>query len=192
MRAALTFDDGPSEWTGRILDLLNGAGAAATFFVVGQRVDTERGRMLVRRMHYEGHEVGNHTYSHTRVTAMLSDDLRSSLLATSDAITHAGAPKPTLWRAPHFDTDQRTTAIARDLGMRHVACQIDPGDWADSDPEAIYNRVARLLSNKAIIDLHDGIPPDGGTGTDSRQPTVDAVQMLLDEPGVEFVTVSAL
>lgn len=191
MKVALTFDDGPSEWTGPILDLLKQAGAKATFFVVGQRVDSERGRRLTLRMHLEGHEVGNHTYSHDRVTEMLSEDFRQSLLATSEAVAFAGAPKPRLWRAPHFDTDERTIAIAQNLGLRHVGAHVDPGDWAELDADAIFERSATRLKDGAIVDLHDGIPPNGGTGTSTRQPTVDAVARLLDAEA-RFVTVSGL
>jgi hypothetical protein len=76
--------------------------------------------------------------------------------------------------------------------MRHVGCDIITGDWNSSDPQLIAMAALSSLRDGSIVLLHDGIPPDGGSGTDSRQPTVDAVALLLETPGVTWCSVGEL
>lgn len=188
MRVALTFDDGPSEWTDPILDLLAKHQAKATFFVVGQAI-FERGASVMRAG-YDGHEIGNHTYEHHRLTQLTDSQVRISLKATSGAIAMVTGRRPTLFRAPHFDVDDRVRAIGRELGLQHVGCDIDTGDWNATEDEIVAR--ARTTRDGMIVDLHDGLPVDGGTGLPHRQNTVRAVARLLPTPDVEFVTVSQL
>ena len=78
------------------------------------------------------------------------------------------------------------------MGMTHVGCTVNTGDWNEPRAERIAQLVTSTLSDGAIIDLHDGLPPDGGTGTKDRQPTVDATGLILPTAGVEWVTVGDL
>ncbi len=194
MRCCLTFDDGPDpRWTGSILDALHAHNAHATFFVCGWAI-TSTTETLLRRMIHGGHEIGNHTYHHpARLTDLTDQEIAWELATTTALIADACAAEPDFWRAPHFDHDQRTDELAATLGMQHVGCTIDPGDWGEPSPARIATRVLDRLEDGAIVDLHDGIPPGGGNGTSSRQATVEAVRIILDAlPDVEFVTVSDL
>lgn len=188
MRVALTFDDGPSEWTPGLLDVLAEHQARATFFVLGFNI---RVGELVRQIRLGGHEVGVHGFTHTRLPVAVSP--RAELSITAELVERFTGEKPTWWRAPHLDTDDRSLRLALELGLEHVGADIDPADWVAPDPRVIADRVFTSISDGAIVLLHDGIPPDGGTGTTSRQPTVDAVRMILQGlPDTEFVTVSEL
>lgn len=190
MRAALTFDDGPSaRWTPLILDLLNSHAAKATFFVCGQHADHHP--EIVLRMHEEGHTVGNHTYTHPRLSTLDARQTHWELDEAQEAIGRICA-FPTLWRAPYGDCPDRAIRVGADLGLRHVGWTIDPGDWNQDDPARIADAVISGLFDGAIIDLHDGLPPNGGSGTRSRQPTVDALAVILSEPDVEWVAVEEL
>ncbi len=174
----LTFDDGPSEWTEQILDLLAERERTATFFVVGASV-AGRSKTL-KRMVADGHRVGNHTFTHRRLTEIPDGDLASEFRACSDVIRLACGETPTVWRAPMFSRNADIDKVAAALGMSHQGADLIPDDWRFSDPETIAERVLSKASPKAVVCLHDGIPPDGGNGTNSRQATADALRLILE------------
>ncbi len=176
-----TFDDGPSEWTPQILDLLAEHNRKATFFVVGSQIEGREGILL--RADFEGHAIGNHTWSHPRLTGpdVTRGKIWGELRKTSVAIEAVTGTWPRAWRAPFYATDQRVLAVARSLGLAsHIESDIIPDDWMLDDPEEIARRVLR--DGDGIVTLHDGIPPDGGSErcTASRQPTVDALRLILE------------
>lgn len=189
MRVALTFDDGPAEATGAVLDALAKRGAKATFFVCGWA--TVGKEALLTRMMAEGHQVGNHTWTHARVSRLTPREIEAELWSTSEAIRAAIGEWPTRWRAPHFDTSKTANEIGLNMGMKHTACTIDPGDWAEPDAARIAQRVLDRIEPGSIVDLHDGLPPDGVLGTKTRQPTVQALELIL-QLDAEFVTVAGL
>ena len=132
---ALTFDDGPdNEWTEQILDTLKALGVKATFFVVGQNV--ERYPDVVRRMVAEGHEVGNHTFTHPNMGEVGPRRVRLELNATERAIEAVTGRSTRLFRAPYnadAEPSNRAEAdplvMASDLGYFTVGELIDPQDW---------------------------------------------------------------
>lgn len=185
MTLLLTFDDGPSEWTPKILDLLAEHEVKATFFVVGSQIAGREG--ILRRAGYDRHAVGNHTWNHPRLTdpALTVNAVRRELRDTSARIAQVVGKTPPVWRAPYFGIDDRADVIGRDLGMTHIGADIVPDDWRLNDATIIAERVieaARTAGDNPVVCLHDGIPPDGGSThcTSSRQPTVDAVRIILE------------
>lgn len=189
MRIALTFDDGPSaEWTPAILDILAQHDAKVTFFVTGHAIS--HNPSLLERIGAAGHEVANHTYTHARLTDLDDIAVEHELAMTSELIFDTLGDYPAHWRAPHFATDQRINEIAAELGMTHVPCTIDPGDWLNT-PGRIAEIVLTRAHDRAIVDLHDGIPPDGGTGAPTRQATVEALPHILNLDA-EFLTIADL
>lgn len=191
MKIALTFDDGPSTWTGPILDLLAEHNAKATFFVCGHAV--ERQPHLLQRMLADGHEVGNHSFNHPRFTSLTTGEITGQLRRTQEIIFEHGGYTPIVWRAPYFDMNDHVIEWGEREHLRHVGATVDPADWM-SDAETIVRRVLSTgFRDSAIVDLHDGIPPDGGSGTSTRQPTVDAVaQILARNTHARFVTASQI
>ncbi len=189
--AALSFDDGPSQWTAPILDLLDEHDVHATFFVVGMRVAACDPKILVRMLDY-GHEIGNHTWNHPHLPALSDIEVRMELQSTGEAIAAMCQWYPPIWRAPYLDLTEREMRLAEQYGLTHVGCDVIPGDWALTDPQQIAQNVLSDLKDGDIVLLHDGIPPAGGSGTADRQPTVDAVALLLDTPNVSWCRVSDL
>jgi peptidoglycan/xylan/chitin deacetylase (PgdA/CDA1 family) len=175
---ALTFDDGPSTWTEQLLDVLRRHKARATFFVVGS---TAAGRPeLLQRMSAEGHEIGNHTWSHPSLTRDCDDEqVRDELERTNELIAATLGSRPRLYRAPHFDVDERVDAVASELGLRHVPADVNPPDW---HPSWAAKLTIAMVSNQtkpgSILCLHDGVPPRESEPA-SRQATVDAVTAVL-------------
>jgi peptidoglycan/xylan/chitin deacetylase (PgdA/CDA1 family) len=192
-RVALTFDDGPSEWTEPILDVLAANDARATFFVIGS-IASERVDVL-RRMVAEGHEVGNHTWSHPHLAIDCDEAcVRAELTRTNRELEDLLGSAPTRFRAPHYDVDARVAAIARSLGLEHTRGDVTPPDWyAGLTAPFIATQVLQQAWDGAVIGLHDGVPPSDRGGT--RQPTADAIAIIvprLRERRFQCMTASAL
>lgn len=189
--AFLTFDDGPSEWTSQILDLLEQHGVTAAFFVCGGSIIGYE--PVLRRMRDAGHLVGNHSYSHAKMTAIPLSRAFVELERTSRMIHQAIGEHASIWRPPFFATNPTLDELASNLGMRRIGSNIIPDDWQEEDPDVIYMKTLERWKPDGILTLHDGIPPGGGSPacTDSRRPTVQAVQLLIDE-GMSFAPILAL
>lgn len=186
---SLTFDDGPStRTTPELLDMLAEHGARATFFIVGSRIAGNED--LLQRMISEGHEIGNHTYSHVLTTRLTPAQLRADLLRGVAAIESASAVRPRLARPP-FGKDRRRFAIAAaDVGARTILWSADSGDADKDDQDArlVYSRVTTGAEPGGIVLLHDG-------GASRRESTLRACEEMLPvlgEQGFELVTVSEL
>ncbi len=195
-KIALTFDDGPDpQWTPKILDVLKAEHAPATFFAIGQQC--EKYGSLVRRIYREGHEFGNHTWTHPDISSISGQYFQVELNLTERYFASVLGVKPLLFRPPYSidqepDTsDQvRPLQIAQDLGYITVGDKIDPNDWHnDPRPTAaqITQSVLDQLDRGNIILLHDG----GG----NRGETVRALPMIIDQlraRGYQLVLVSDL
>ena len=185
----LTFDDGPSSVnTPEVLDLLAHHNARATFFVVGERIAGREA--LLRRMIAEGHEIGNHTYSHTLTFGLTPNALKHDLLRAADAIEAACSRRPVLARPPFGKDRRRFSSVAAECGARTVLWSIDSGDAAEVEPhpDAVYSAVADRAGPGAIILLHDG-------GESRRLPTLGGCERILaslTSRGLQFATVSEL
>ena len=191
---ALTFDDGPSLWTPPILDALGAAGARGTFFVLGLSIEGREATL--RRAVAEGHELGNHAYSHTDPATLDDDALRTELERTSEALALVVGRRPTLFRPPYAAYDRRVARVARTVGLTPTVLRsVDPADWRETDHDRIAAGVLAEVRPGSIVCLHDGLPPHTAAGTTDRGPTVAALPAILDglrERGLGAVTVSEL
>jgi peptidoglycan/xylan/chitin deacetylase (PgdA/CDA1 family) len=191
-KVALTFDDGPGDPTEALLDLLATHSARATFFVLGGAV---QGREeVVRRTVREGHELGNHTWSHTAAWRLSDDALRDELARSSALLRKTADVEPAFARPPYGRDYARFATIASGLGMRTALWSVDPHDWAEPPAEQIVTRVLRDLHPGAVVDLHDGWQRDGLERSVSP-PIVPAITELLPalaSRGYACVTLSEL
>ena len=194
---ALTFDDGPASWTGPILDHLARHGGHATFFVLGSEIDGAERRRTVVRLAEEGHEIGNHTFSHPADLAELEDaTILDELGRTTALVQEVAGVTPVHWRTPFLRSTPRLLAVARTLGLRHVGCSIMPGDWSLTGGET-FERVRGYLRHGAVVVLHDGRPRDepAHLSLPTRDETVRAVELTLEHMathGMRCVTVAEL
>lgn len=190
---ALTFDDGPSEWTEPLLDLLEQHGAVATFFVLGTSIAGREGTL--RRIVAAGHELGNHTQSHLDLAKVADDVLIDEIRAGALAIAAVVGHEPRLVRPPYRAVPRRVARLVGRMSLGPVVMSsVDPMDWNRQSAEPIVEHVLERLQPGAIVDLHDGIPPNNN-GVPTRQATVDAVARLLPvlrERGYRLVTISEL
>ncbi|MGI8750122.1 MAG: polysaccharide deacetylase family protein [Thermoleophilaceae bacterium] len=178
-RIALTLDDGPGGYTAAILRTLKRLRARATFFVIGSQV-AERAALLRRELR-QGSEIGNHTWSHTVQSP------RRQLRATSAVIRRATGFEPCLSRPPYGDARPSFVAAARRLGMSTVEWDVDPRDWTAPGATAIVKRVMAGAHPGAIVVMHDGGGPRGGTLT-----ALPRIIRGLRRRGYRLVTVSEL
>lgn len=188
---ALTFDDGPSEWTAPILDALVEGSARATFFVLGAKIAGRE--QILARAAAEEHELANHSWSHTDPAKLDDEELRAELLRTTAALVEATGVRPRLFRPPYAAADARVAAVARSAGLAPTVLRsVDPADWRAADHEQIVRAVVDRVKPGAIVCLHDGWPGDR-RGT--RAATLAAVEQLVGELpalGYRLVTVSEL
>ena len=176
---ALTFDDGPKEGTtDRLLDGLRERGAAATFFLVGDQAVLYPD--LVRRMKEEGHQVGNHTWSHRR---LVGDPLQMQAeINKMDQLLREILGEGEYWLRPPYGLIDETAA--KQVTVPMVKWSVDPRDWESRSREKITAAILGSVSPNSIVLLHDIYD----ASVDAALEVVDRLQ----EQGYWFVTVEEL
>ncbi|MEO3808883.1 polysaccharide deacetylase family protein [Sphaerisporangium sp. B11E5] len=150
---ALTFDDGPGRYTGKLLETLRENKTTVTFFLMGEHVDKYRG--TARAIARAGHEIGNHTYAHPHLTSLYDGLIRDELVRAQDSIERATGKRPTLMRPPYGDTDDRVSGIAAELGLAQILWNRTSRDWELRDSKAITKRVLKDAARNRIVLMHD-------------------------------------
>jgi peptidoglycan/xylan/chitin deacetylase (PgdA/CDA1 family) len=176
---ALTFDDGPSEYTPDFLRVLREKGVPGTFFEIGQEMPGRED--VMRQILAEGDEIGDHTMNHVEFPGY---DQIAGAAARITAYTHF---KPCLFRPPGGGVNSSVIATAGSLGMRTINWDVDPQDWSLPGTGAIYSNVVSHAQNGSIILMHDGGGP--------RSETLAALPQVIDAlraRGFGFATVSGL
>lgn len=186
---ALTFDDGPSESTPELLDVLDAHGARATFFVCGANVN--RLPALVRDTAVRGHEIGNHSDTHPLLCAVTPAGVRNEIARAQEKIIAATGVTPRWFRAPYGVRWFGVGAAQRQMSLTGAMWTVLARDWT-LPAAAIAARVETGAGPGAIVCLHDGraLRPQ----PDVRQ-TIDGVRALLPrltDQGYTFVTLTQL
>jgi peptidoglycan-N-acetylglucosamine deacetylase len=152
---ALTFDDGPSEYTPGFLSVLREKHVHGTFFEIGQEMAGRESTM--RQILSEGDEIGNHTMHHTEYPGYADIAPTTSLI---ESITHF---RPCLFRPPGGAVDSSVLAAAGEDGLRTITWDVDPADWSNPGSAAVYSRIVGAAQPGSIILMHDGGGDRGGT-----------------------------
>ena len=182
---ALTFDDGPSPYTGPIVRTLVRLRVPATFFVVGQQL-----RYFATGLHDElrhGFVVGDHTVNHALLPRLGRVAQLTQIALDARVLRADGVPPVRLFRPPYGAYDRVTLSILARLHMLMVMWSVDPGDWRRPGARAIVAAVLRSVKPGAIIILHDG----GGDRTQTVA-ALPAVVRGLRRRGYRLVTVAEL
>jgi cellulose synthase/poly-beta-1,6-N-acetylglucosamine synthase-like glycosyltransferase/peptidoglycan/xylan/chitin deacetylase (PgdA/CDA1 family)/spore germination protein YaaH len=203
-KIAITFDDGPDpQWTPKILEVLKEKGVKATFFLIG--VEAQKYAGLTKQIYNEGHEIGNHTFTHPDISNINKRYFEVELNLTERFFEGKLGVKPVLFRPPYSVDQEPDTAdqvrpleLAQQLGYITIGDKVDPNDWRDNPRRPADEIVADVLKNLPpcqpgnltcgnIILLHDG----GG----NRSETLKALPQIIDgirAKGYEIVPVSGL
>ena len=177
---ALTFDDGPrQETTSRLLDGLRERGASATFFLVGE--EAEANPELVERIKAEGHQIGNHTWSHVRLDNATPDTIWQEVGETDTLLKNLLGPG-SYWLRPPYGFI--TPGTEKEISVPMVKWSVDPRDWESRDTAKVVQAVLQNVKPNSIILLHDIYP----TSVDAALQIVDTLQ----KQGYCFVTVEEL
>jgi peptidoglycan-N-acetylglucosamine deacetylase len=192
---ALTYDDGPNpNWTPRLLDVLAEHKVHATFFMVGRFVKAERD--LARRVFEAGHLIGNHSWSHPKLSAASDAQVLEELTRTNDILAQIIGAPIRFFRPPFGARRPYVLKLARQLGLVPVTWNAMTSDW--SEPSA--DKIATNLMNKidrnqrhgyaSNIVLHDGNHRTQGA---DRGPSIAATDQLLEryDRTHTFVTLDA-
>ncbi|HLL23583.1 MAG TPA: polysaccharide deacetylase family protein [Kofleriaceae bacterium] len=181
-RVALTFDDGPDDYTERYLDLLDDLGVPATFFLCGN--NAERRPALVREYVRRGHQVANHGYDHKRFSSLSKRELATQLAKTEAALGGQLSGRPWV-RPPHGDLGPTSFVHLLAAGYTIALWSIDPQDYDDKDPTLLAERCSpKHVGPGDVILLHEG-----------QQWTLDALPRIvttLHAAGYECVTMHDL
>lgn len=191
---ALTFDDGPNpKFTPKILDILREKNAPAAFFMVGKHV--AKYPDIARRIHSEGHEIGNHTFSHRDLVPATRKTVMKEVIDADEVITKVVGIRTGLFRPPRgIYSNAVRKIIVEELGYSMVLWTVSAVDWSGLSPKRIVRRVHYYVRNGGIILFHDSgaiIRTEGA----NRGRTVEALPSVIDElrsRGFEIVPLSEL
>lgn len=188
--AALTFDDGPHpEYTPRLLDLLGRHGAKGTFFLLG-RAAVEHPD-IVRRIAEEGHTVANHSWDHPAFYYLSKRQRKEQIQRCEEVLKPYGRR---YLRPPYGSQNPGLRFEARRLGYKVVAWDVAPWDWLDRDAEMIAGHACENIHPGSILIFHDNLYTFPEPHYVTREPTLEAVETLLEKMGdiCEFVTIPEL
>lgn len=174
---ALTFDDGPSIYTEKILDVLNEYNAHATFFVIGSKVKYYSDTLL--KLLDSGNEIGNHTYNHKLVSKMSDEEFINQVNKTQEIIKEYTGFTPTLFRPSYGSINKKQKSL---IDLNTVLWTIDTLDWKYKNSKVIAKRVINKAKDGSIVLMHDIHKRD-----------IEALRIILEELNeYQFVTISDL
>ena len=181
---AMTFDDGPHATnTPKLLEMAAKRHIKLTFFVLGECV--EQNPTVLQREVAEGHEIGNHSWSHPNLAKLSDEAVHSQLQRTEDIIVKTAGVKPKLMRPPYGELTKRQRIwVNHDFGYKVILWAVDPLDWKRPGPSVVARRIIAGTRAGSIILSHDIHPP-----------TIEAMPRVFDAllaRGFKFVTVSEL
>jgi peptidoglycan/xylan/chitin deacetylase (PgdA/CDA1 family) len=180
---ALTFDaGGPSAPTARILDILAKHQVHSTFFITGDWANENPD--LVRRIHNDGHEVGNHTMHHPDLRTLSDQGVCTELSQAEDVLSSfTGVTTRSYYRPPYGGRDNRVRAFAAQIGYRTVYWTIDTRDWqTTATPDSITKTVMAHICNRVIVLMH--------AGSQVESDTLDELITQIEQMKYQMVTVT--
>ena len=196
-KVALTFDDGPSFETLKILNILKQENIHATFFVVGKFAEMHP-EILKKEVDY-GNQIGNHSYDHSKFLAKIgSAELLANIQKNQNVIENLVGGQPKIFRPPYGNLSNRMIQTLEKAGYKIVLWNVDPRDWdIKNNPAGIEKNIEDNVKNNSIILLHDG--KSNYVGNDSKKLTDENTEVILQDlilklkgEGYEFVTLDEL
>lgn len=177
---ALTFDDGPnSKVTNKILDCLKENDSHATFFMVGDRMESRSD--TVKRVYNEGHQIGNHTYSHKNLKKLSASGIQEEIDKMSDIMYSIVGDRPTIVRPTYGAVNDN---VKKYVEYPLILWNVDTMDWDSRNADKVYNEIMNGASDGAIILMHDLYETTG-------EAAVRAIPKLRDK-GYQLLTISEM
>jgi len=186
---ALTFDDGPSESTPQLLDVLSEYRVAATFFQCGANAD--RLPEVAREVAARGHEIGNHSYSHPYLVLRTPGGIEQELRRAQETLSQRTKATPVWFRAPYGARWFGLGRAQRRMNLTGVMWTAIGYDWS-LKPEEVADRLLKTVDNGAILCLHDGRELNAKPDIRATVEAVRRVIPVLLERRYEFRTIGRL
>lgn len=181
---AITFDDGPHPViTPQILAILKEKNAKGTFFILGRHA--EANPELIKQIASEGHEIGNHTYSHQRMTRLSHEGIQAELQHTDTILFNITGQRTKLVRPPDNGYNAGIVSLLKQCGFYFVLWSVDTRDWTNAPSSAILQQISKAGPGDIIL-FHDGVTPSHVV--EALTQTIDVLQAK----GYQLVTVSEL
>lgn len=177
---AITFDDGPSKHTTKLVDELKKREIPATFFVLGSEI--ERFPDVLKFESDTGNEIGIHSYEHKLFTKLSEDEILKQVSKTKSIIENLTGITPNIIRVPYGSTNKSIKKVLNDHNLTSVLWSVDSLDWKFKNTEKTYNYVMKKFKGNDIILMHDSFD----TSVEAAIQIVDTLQ----NQGYTFVTVS--
>ncbi|WP_211320666.1 polysaccharide deacetylase family protein [Pseudogracilibacillus auburnensis] len=188
-QVALTFDDGPDiRFTPQVLDVLAKHDVKATFFLIGARAKEHN--EITKRIHDEGHVIGNHTYWHPNLPKEGLGRLHWELTQTEQVIEDITGIKPRLFRSPYGALNEEMIKMLEEKGNTVIGWNVDSLDWKQPGEDVVADNVLSNVGFGSIILMHDG--GDWTMDLSGTAQALDKIITKLKNDGTEFVTVPEL
>lgn len=178
-KIAITFDDGPSVYTGQLLEGLKERQVKASFFLLGKNIEGRE--EIVKEMYRQGHLIGNHTYNHVQLNELSRERAQEEIRKTSELIYDITGQDTVYVRPPY---GAWRSDLEYEVTMFPVFWSVDPLDWNTDNTDAVVRKVENNVEEGDIILLHD-----------VSQSSVDAALRIVDDlikEGYQFVTVEEM
>ncbi|WP_235427054.1 polysaccharide deacetylase family protein [Cohnella kolymensis] len=173
-KVALTFDDVPDpRFTPQVLDVLNTKHVRATFFVVGTRMLKHPD--LLKRIDRDGHDIGNHSYSHPDFSRIPLDKVQQQIIRSEEIVEKLVGFKPKLVRPPYGEIRPAQLDWAKQQGYTVVNWDVDSRDWRQLTADEVFRNVTSAVRPGSVILMHAG----GGEGQNLLG-TVQALPRIID------------
>lgn len=176
---ALTFDDGPSNNTSKLLDELKKRNIKVTFFVLGNKIKEYEDELI--KAYQDGHQIGSHTYNHKNLFYLNDNRIKYEIEQANNEIYRVTGYKPTALRVPYGNINDNIKSLAN---MNNILWNIDTLDWKYKNTNKVYKRIINNVKDGDIVLLHD-----------TFKTTVSGVLKAIDklkEEGYEFVTIDEM
>ena len=186
---ALTYDDGPNPpYTDRLLDVLAKHNVKATFFMIGNRI--EKHPETVNRVIAEGHQIGNHTYSHPLLGFLPPRYVQGQIERTDALLRQLGIIGEIVFRAPMLTRFLPVAYVLAKSERTHISCNVWSWDWTTQNPDKITETVLKKTKPSSIIVLHDGKAENKNANRSGTIEATDRIITALKRDGYQFVRLS--
>ena len=186
---ALTYDDGPNPpYTNRLLDVLAKHNVKATFFLIGNRI--ERHPETANRVIAEGHQVGNHSYSHPLLGFLPPRYVQRQIERTDALLRQHGITEEAVFRAPLLTRFLPVAYVLAKQDRIHISCNVWGWDWTTQNPDKIAEAILKKTKSGSIIVLHDGKAENKDANRSGTIEATDRIITALKRDGYQFVRLS--